>query len=251
MDDSLPIVSIITPAYRCRETIRDSYEAVKKQTFLSWEWIVVEDDSQDGTFEYLQELVSKDSRVTLLKTPRNSGAAVARNIGIERARGQYIAFLDSDDLWKPEKLERQISFMEKNGYAFTFTNFDFLLHNGKTLPHESTKSVITYKSLLVKNRIGCLTVMYDTGLIGKAYMPLDCELREDHGAWLDITRRGISAYLLSDSLSVYRIRSKSVSSHKFRMVKYQYRLYRRHEGFGIIKSLYYLFLCTLNRLFIK
>ena len=251
MSDSLPIVSIITPAYKCRETIRDTYESVKAQTFSSWEWIVIEDNSQDGTYEYLRGLLSNDPRLTLLRTDKNSGAAVARNLGIEKARGRYIAFLDSDDLWNPRKLELQLRFMEDNGHAFTFTNFDLLTKDGTIHHHECGKEVITYKSLLTKNRIGCLTVIYDVSIIGKVYMPLDCALREDHGAWLDITKRGIDAHLLKECLSVYRVREESVSSRKFRMAKYQYRLYRRHEGFGVIKSLYYLALCTLNRLFIK
>lgn len=244
-----PLVSIITPAFNCEKTIKETYESIKNQTFESWEWIVVEDHSKDDTFEYVKELIKDDSKVVLLRTDKNSGAAVARNIGIEKAKGKYIAFLDSDDLWKKEKLSHQIQFMQENNYFFTFTNYDLLYSCGKIKQHRIKYSIITYKQLLKSDHIGCLTVVYDSEILGKVFMPLDCEKREDHGAWLDITKRGIDAYRLDEYLSVYRIGEKTVSSSKFKMIKFQFKLYRKHEKFNYLKSMWYTLICCFYKLF--
>lgn len=246
-----PIVSIITPAYNCINTIKETFESIKAQSFCLWEWIVVEDNSSDGSFDYISKLVGTDKRVKLLRTPINSGAAVARNIGIEKASGRFIAFLDSDDLYKPEKLEKQIYFMQKNDFAFSFTDYDVLLKNGTIKQHRIKRSKIDYKTLLKSNYIGCLTVIYDAKKLGKIYMPIDCEKREDHGAWLDIVRDGTCAYRLNESLSIYRLVGSSVSSNKAKMMKYQYRLYRNHERFSVLKSCFYVVLCSLHKVFNK
>lgn len=244
-------VSIITPAYNCKKTIKETYESIYAQTFSDWEWIVVDDHSNDGSFEYIKEITAGDNRVLVLQTPQNSGAAVARNLGIEKACGRYIAFLDSDDLWKKEKISHQIKYMQENNYFFTFTNYDLLYSNGKIKQHCVKYDVITYRTLLKSNHIGCLTVVYDSEALGKVFMPLDCEKREDHGTWLDITKRGTSAYRLDEYLSIYRIGEKTVSSNKTKMMKYQYRLYRKHEKFSVIKSVWYTFICSINKLLKK
>lgn len=246
-----PEVSIITPAYNCKSTIEETYKSILSQTFSSWEWIIVEDHSKDHSYEFISEMVKKDQRVVLLRTEKNSGAAVARNIGIEKASGRFIAFLDADDLWKEDKLEKQIKFMKDNGYVFSYSDYYLLYDNGKTIEYKSKRNISTYKTLLKSNDIGCLTAIYDSELLGKFYMPIDCEKREDHGMWLDITRSGVIAHKLPELLATYRLNNQSVSSNKTRMAKYQYRLYRRHEGFNVIKSFWYLLLCSLNKIFKK
>lgn len=244
----MAIVSIITPAYNCKKTIKETYDSILAQTFSDWEWIVVDDHSNDGSFEYVKEITAGDNRVLVFQTAQNSGAAVARNLGIEKASGKYIAFLDSDDFWKKDKLSHQIQFMEENNYYFTFTNYDLLYSNGKIKQHRVRHDIITYKMLLKSNHIGCLTVIYNSETLGKIFMPLDCEKREDHGAWLDIVRTGVNAYRVDEYLSVYRIGEKTVSSNKTKMMKYQYRLYRKHEKFGAIKSLWYTLICSVNKI---
>ena len=246
-----PLVSIITPAFNCENTIKETYESIKNQSFYSWEWIIVEDHSNDNSFTIIKDIVKNDKRVIFFQTSKNSGAAIARNLGIRNAKGRYIAFLDADDLWEKEKLISQITFMEKNNYPFTFTNYDLLYCDGKIKKHRIKKDVVTYNQLLKTNYIGCLTVVYDTSILGKIFMPLDCEKREDHGAWLDITRKGINAYRLDEYLSIYRVGNESVSSNKAKMIKYQYRLYRKHEKFCAIKSLWFTFLCSVNKVFKK
>lgn len=243
-----PIVSIITPAYNCASTIKETYLSIKAQTFSSWEWIVIEDCSKDNTYESIKEIADEDSRVVFLKTNVNSGAAVARNIGIEKANGRYIAFLDADDCWDSTKLEHQIEFMQNNNISFSYTDYRVLFADGMTKDYRPTKTRVGYKDLLKNCDIGCLTAVYDSKLLGKRFVPLDCEKREDYGLWLDITRDGIYAYKLGEVLATYRIVANSVSSKKHRMLKYLYRVFRKHEKFGVFKSLNHLFIYSLNRL---
>lgn len=244
-----PIVSIITPAFRCSNTIKDTFDSIVAQSFTDWEWLIVEDCSCDGTYEFIRELALHDKRIKVFKTSQNSGAAVARNVGIDNSNGKYIAFLDADDLWKPNKLKNQIDFMENNKYAFTFTDYVLLFKNGKIKNHKINKNCVTFKDLLKRNFVGCLTVIYNVERIGKIYMPLDCEKREDHGAWLDITKKGVNAYKLNEYLSMYRIGSNSVSSNKIKMIKFQYLLYKKHLNFNTFKSFWFTFICILNKLF--
>ncbi|MGM9814106.1 MAG: glycosyltransferase family 2 protein [Candidatus Enteromonas sp.] len=243
------LVSVITPAFNCEKTIEETYQSIKNQSFSSWEWIVIEDHSNDHSFSLLQTLASADDRIVLLRTETNSGAAVARNLGIQRAVGRYIAFLDADDLWDPNKLSHQISFMEESQIAFSFTNYNVLSSDGETKHERVKKDRLDYRMLLKRNYIGCSTVIYDSSKSGKVFMPEDCEKREDHGMWLDLTRMGVAAYRLDEYLATYRLSNNSVSSKKIKMIRYQYRLYRKHEKFGPMKSFYYLILVILKKIF--
>lgn len=243
-----PIVSIITPAYNCAATFEETYLSVKNQTFSLWEWIVIEDCSKDNSYELIKSIADKDSRIILLQTSKNSGAAVARNVGIEKAQGKYIAFLDADDCWDEDKLEKHLSFMKTNNYSFSYTDYRLLLPNGKTKDYRPKKTKVGYKDLLKNCDIGCLTVIYNAEKLGKSFIPLDCEKREDYGLWLDLTRNGTYAYKLGEVLATYRVATNSVSSKKHRMLKYLYRVFRKHEKFGVIKSLFYLFIYSINRM---
>ncbi len=250
MKDSF-LVSIITPVFNSSKTIEETYLSIQSQTYSNWEWIVVNDCSTDNTLEVVKKLVVDDKRIKVVSLKENSGAAVARNKGIELAQGRFIAFLDSDDLWKKDKLEHQISFMLNNNYSFTYTDYYIFFPEGKRKMYKSKKKFVTYKSLLYSNMIGCLTVMYDASIIGKQYMPLDAEKREDHAAWLDLVKLSKKAFRLDEVLSEYRVGNTSVSSNKFKMIKYQYRLYRIHEKFNPFKSLWYTFCIMFNKVFRK
>lgn len=245
------LVSIITPAYNCSKTILETFESIKKQSYSNWEWIVIEDHSSDDTFVMLSKLAKENPRITLLRTPQNSGTAIARNIGIDNAKGRFIAFLDADDLWKQDKLEKQIKFMLENDVAFTYSNYDVLSEDGTTSSFKPKRQYADYKSLLKRNDIGCLTVLYDLEKVGKAYMPLDAQKREDYAAWLDVTKRGIKAVKINESLAIYRLGNSTLTSNKKKMIKYHYRIYRYHEKMGFLKSLYYLFVFIINKRFTK
>lgn len=247
----MPLVSIITPAYKCKDTFADTFNSIISQTFSNWEWLIVEDNSNDGTFDFIKNLIKNDKRIKLYQTQKNSGAATARNVAIQNAIGKYIAFIDADDLWLPNKLEKQLAFMQENSCLFSCTDYDLLYENGKRSSYKLKKNRFTYRNLLTANAIGCLTVMYDSEKIGKVFMPLDCEKREDHGAWLDITKKNIVAYKLPECLSIYRVSNSSVSASKIKMFKYQFQLYRKHEKFGILKSFWYTCLLSLKKIFSK
>lgn len=245
------LVSIITPAYNASKTLNETFESVLSQTYDAWEWIVINDCSKDDTKDVLENLAKKDSRVVVVNLDKNGGAANARNVGIKLAKGEYIAFLDADDAWKNNKLEKQINFMEENGYDFTFSNYDVKYPDGKIILFAPKHDFVTYKMLLKTNCIGCLTVMYNCKNLGKKYIPMDATKREDHAYWLDITKSGTKAYRLNESLACYRVGEGSVSSKKFQMFKYQYKMYRIHEKFNPFKSLHYTLVVTFNKIFKK
>lgn len=248
---SAPLISIITPAYNCASTIEDTFSSIQSQTYKNWEWIIVNDCSTDNTLKVIEKIANTDHRVHIINLGMNTGAAVARNKGIEFAKGRFIAFVDADDLWKPEKLEHQIKFMMDNSYSFSYTDYYIFFPNGKRKIYRTKKTYVTYKNLLKSNMIGCLTVMYDASLLGKQFMPTDSPKREDHAAWLDLIKVTKKAYRLGEILSEYRVGVKSVSSKKTQMIKYQYRLYRKHEGFNPIKSWWYTLCVIFNKAFRK
>lgn len=245
------VVSIITPLFNSSKYLEETYKSVINQTYKDFEWIVVDDKSTDDSYLLANKLAQKDSRIKVLQVKENGGAAKARNLGIKNANGRFIAFLDSDDMWMPDKLEKQIDFMLKNNYAFTYSNYEVLNKNGSKVLFNPKKSKTDYKRLLKTCDIGCLTVIYDTEQLGKVYMPEDTPKREDYATWLDITRSGVIAYKLNETLATYRLSDNSVSSKKFSMLRYHYNVYHKHEHFGVLKSFWYLGIHSFNKLFKK
>ena len=156
------LVSIITPIYNSEKYVDSCINSVLKQTYSCWEHILIDDCSSDNSNTLIKSFQFKDSRIRYYRLHENSGAGIARNKGIELAQGNYIAFLDSDDQWYPEKLEKQLNFMQNNNYHFTFTDYDIVDEEGQKLSkYIKCKSRVTYSSALLKNPIGCLTVIYD------------------------------------------------------------------------------------------
>lgn len=232
-----PKVSIITPAHNSEFFLRQTIESVLSQTFTNWQLIVIDDCSTDSTVEIVEEYCKKDERVKLIKCAQNGGAAVARNIGIEAAIGQYIAFLDADDVWRPNKLECQVSWMEKEDWAFTFTAYEKMAEDGNTIGIIGVPPVVGYRTILKGNVIGCLTAMYDTKKLGKVYMPL-IRKRQDWGLWLKILKETQYGYGLSEPLAKYRIRTDSLSSNKKDAARYSWRLMREIEGLSRLRATY-------------
>jgi len=234
------MVSIIIPSYKSKRFISETIDSVLTQTYQNWEMIIVDDCSPDDSNALIEEYCQKDTRIKLIKLEKNSGPAVARNKAIEEAEGRYIAFLDADDLWISNKLEKQISFMTQNNYELTYTNYETMSEDGENLNNiVVSPEKINYKELLKSNKIGCLSAIYDTKRIGKVYMPL-IKKRQDYGLWLKILKKVDYAYNVNEILATYRIMSNSVSSNKIDLLKYNYALFREHEKFSVIKSLYYL-----------
>lgn len=229
------LVSIIMPSYNTGKFIAESIESVIHQTYHNWELIVVDDCSTDNTDEIVG-LYLKDSRIKYLKNEINSGAAVSRNRALREANGRWIAFLDSDDLWTPRKLEKQIAFMEKNKYSFSYTNYIEIDEESKRRGVSVTGPFrITKRGMYCYCWPGCLTVMYDASIVGKIQIP-DIKKNNDYAMWLKIVEK-VDCYLLDEVLAKYRRRTGSISNHGyFKLIQWHYKLFRKVEEKSILAS---------------
>ena len=232
------LVSIITPLYNSAHYIRKTIDSIINQTYHNWELLVIDDCSSDNSVEIVEKFSKLDSRIKLIKLDNNSGAAVARNRGIQEAKGRFIAFLDSDDTWISDKLEKQIKFMLTNDYAFTYTVYHKVNEHGEYLSTVNIPERISYNELLKTCVIGCLTAMYDTETLGKITFPL-IRKRQDFALWLKILKKVPFAYGLDEDLASYTVRNDSISANKFKAAQYNWYLYRKIENLSLIQSLYY------------
>ncbi|UFH59369.1 glycosyltransferase family 2 protein [Sulfurovum mangrovi] len=233
------LVSIITPSYNSEKFIAQTIEAVLDQTYNNWEMIIVDDQSTDNSVKLIDAYAQKDTRIKCIVLEENSGPAVARNRAIEEAQGRYIAFLDADDLWMPQKLEKQIAFMQKENIALSYTGYYRFEQSKDQIKDEITVPLkVDYHELLKQNIIGCLTAVYDTGILGKVTMPL-IRKRQDFGLWLKILKEVPYAYALQEPLAYYRIHTDSISSNKIITSKYNWKLYREVEKLPWYKAVYY------------
>lgn len=244
------LVSIIMPAHNSSHFIREAVNSIKAQRYKSWEAIIVDDYSTDNTYSLLEEMAHQDCRIKVLRTTQNSGPAMARNLAIAHAEGRFIAFLDSDDLWAPDKLEKQIAFMKRKGAALSFTAYEKIDESGTITGRVvSAPDGIDYRGLLNANIIGCLTAIYDTEITGKVFMP-GISMRQDYGLWLKILKTGHVAYGLNQPLAYLRKRKGSVSSNKLVATLYVWKLYREVEKLSVLRSGYH-FVNYAYRAFIK
>jgi teichuronic acid biosynthesis glycosyltransferase TuaG len=234
-----PLVSVITPSHNAAVVLERAVGAVALQTMPALEHIIVDDGSDDGTVELLQEL-SRDLPHLRYIRQRRQGAGMARNLGIEAAEGRYIAFLDSDDLWLPRKLESQVSFMEERECVFSYGDY---LVQGRDKDHVRgtfrTPSQLTHQDLLRGCPIGCLTAAYNQEALGKAYMPRAAR-GQDWALWLSLTRDGTPAMRYPGTEAVYHRGRGSLSANKLSKSLDMYRIYRQQERIGAIRTLGYL-----------
>ena len=230
--------SIITSSHNSSAFVSETIESVLNQSLSDWEMIIVDDFSSDDSVQVIQSFVEIDSRIKLIQLGINSGAAVARNIAINVSKGRYIAFLDSDDIWLPDKLEKQLAFMRANNYPFIFAAYDKIDVNGNVFGHVGVPDKVSYFDLLKMCSIGCLTVMYDTEYFGKVTMPL-IRKRQDLGLWLMLLKKTDYAFGFNETLAQYRVHTDSISSNKASAAMFTWRLYREVEGLNLIKACYY------------
>ena len=231
------LASIIMPSYNTAPYIKETIQSVLDQTYTNWELIIVDDCSTDNTEEVLATI--NDSRIRYFKNEKNSGAAVSRNKALREAKGQWIAFLDSDDLWMPEKLEKQINFMKKNRYSFSYTNYEEIDVDGnKTGIKITGPKRITKTGMFNYCWPGCLTVMFDADKIGLIQIE-DIKKNNDYAMWLKVCQKA-DCYLLDEYLAQYRNgRAGSVSTHSIKtMIGWHYKLYYEAENMGITRSLF-------------
>ena len=211
--------------------------------------IIVDDCSIDDTKDVVESYTAKDGRIRYHLLEVNSGAAVARNKAMEIASGKYMAFLDSDDLWSIEKLERQIAFMKKNDYSFTCTAYEQIDENGKSLNKViKTKVKTNYEGVLLTCPVGNSSVIYNTEKLGKFIVP-NIRKRNDDALWLQILKKEKYIYGMPDILMQYRVRSNSISSNKLTLIKYHWFLYREIEHLSVTKSVFHVFLWVLLKVF--
>ncbi len=238
------LVSIITPSYNTAKFISETITSVLAQTYTNWELIIVDDCSTDDTDAVVRPYLA-DDRIRYIKNEKNSGAAVSRNRALREAKGKWIAFLDSDDLWLPEKLEKQIAFMEQNNCRFSYTNYIEIDENSE----ENGRSVtgpkkITRHGMYNYCWMGCLTVMYDAETVGLIQIA-DIKKNNDYAMWLKVCKKA-DCCLLDEVLAKYRKRSGSISNHGYtKLIKWHYKLYREAEGRTPLASV----VLTLRNLF--
>ena len=241
-------VSIIMPNYNCEKFIKDTIESVINQTYSNWELLIVDDCSMDNSVEIINNYCEQDERIKLFINDENRGAAASRNWALREAEGKWIAFLDSDDLWLPEKLEKQLAFMVNNSYHFSYTAYEHINEQNEPMniivigPKKVTK-----KKMFRYCYPGCLTVMYDSTDIGVVQIPDEIANGEnDYAIWLKIAKFH-TCYYLKEMLSLYRVRGNSLShkSNKLKLMKNHYKLFRLSE----CQSVFIALLCTIRNLF--
>ena len=226
------------PAYNASITIEASVRSLQSQSYINWELLVADDSSSDDTASIVAKLAKSDSRIHLIAMTQNSGGpAIPRNVATRHARGEYIAFLDADDQWFPEKLLEHVNFMKTMGAALSCTGYKVEDTNKKYCGSLNPPAILSYVDLLKVNNIGCLTAMYDARILGKRYFPV-CG-NEDYALWLSILREGFKAYGLRKCLACYRLSPGSVSSNKIRLIPFFWNIYRNRENFSFFVSIFF------------
>lgn len=230
------LVSIVMPSYNTGRFITETINSVLNQTYKNWELIIIDDCSSDSTDEIIKNI--DDNRIVYMKNEVNSGAAVSRNKALKEARGKWIAFLDSDDLWKEDKLEKQIKFMKSNDYYFSYTNYIEIDENSNPNGKRITgPKKITKIGMYNYCWPGCLTVMYDAKYVGLIQIE-DIRKNNDYAMWLKICKKA-NCYLLNEDLAMYRKREESISNHSYTsLIKWHYKLYKEAEHQNVICSLF-------------
>lgn len=236
------VVSIVTPVYNTEKYLRDCIQSVINQTYPYWELILINDCSTDNSQKIVDEFARLDTRIISIENEVNLGSGQTRNKGIERARGRYLCFLDSDDRWKSNKLKDQIQFIESNNYPFIFSSYDFIGSDGNQIkpPKIVTTQPVDYDFLLKRTEIFTSTVMIDLHQTGRFLMPHH-RRKQDYGLWLSILKSGQLAYGMEDILAEYRLREGSATSKKWTLIWKHIVFLRETQKFGWFQSLFYTF----------
>ena len=251
------LVSIITPIYNCEKYISKTLDSVLSQTYGNWEMLLVDDCSPDASASIVMQYQAQDSRFKYIKLPQNAGAAVARNVGLEKAQGRFIAYLDADDIWMPTKLERQLDFMIKNDVVFSCCDYEKIENDGTSLNKVvHMPRTITYNQLLRNTIIQTVGVIVDTKYVSRDLLIMPNIRRgQDSATWLQILRNGVKFVGQNEVLAQYRRVPRSLSSNKFNAMKRTWNLYRKVEKLSILRSVWCLFgwawHASLKRIYIK
>lgn len=240
MKKELDLVSIIIPVYNAEIFLEDTIDTIEKQTYTNWEALFVDDCSKDKSCEIIEKYQKDDNRIKLIKNKENSGAAISRNNGIKKSKGRYLCFLDADDKWNSQKLEKQIKFIEEKDCEFSFTGYEFADENcnpnGKIV---NVPNKISYHQALKNTTIWTSTVMFDMQKLSKEdiYMP-NVKRGQDTATWWKVLKKIDYAYGLNETLSYYRRTNNSLSANKLTALKRTWNLYRNVEHLNIFSSIY-------------
>lgn len=235
-NQNLELISIITPLYNAEGFLKATFKSVLCQTYLNWEWIIVDDKSTDGSLKLARKL-AVDNRIKVMSLEVNSGAAKARNKGLDNAKGDYIVFLDADDEIDQKFLEVQLDFIIDHGPIITG---GYRRRTPNSISNFIPPYETTYKSILKGNPLSCLTTMYDFRVFHDHRFKEDLNKHEDFLFWIDMLKQGYKAYGNSEVIATYNLHEGSKNISKKKLVKPMYNLYRKELGFGIFKSYYYL-----------
>lgn len=234
------LVSIIMPVHNAERYLEEAIRSVMEQSYPYWELLVVDDASTDTSMDIANRLACEDERIKIHTNPTPTGyPATPRNLAVDLAKGRYIAFLDSDDVWLPGKLEHQLPFFNESGkIAVVFSDYEKIDENSERENRVvKARKITDYKKLLLGNVIGNVTAMYDTHRVGKVYFP---KVRhEDYAMWLSILKRGYIARNTCAIMALYRVTGNSVSAHKLHLLSWQWSIYRDVEKLGILRSAFY------------
>ncbi len=241
------LVSIITPCYNSEKYIKQMIQSVQIQSYINWELIIVDDASTDKSYLIIAEYMKTDTRIKCIQNIKNIGVSKSRNKAIEEAKGEYIAFLDADDIWLEHKLRKQLSFMQKNNILLSYTAYYTMGQDGQILKYFKVPSKVNYTDMLKTSTIGTLTTIYNAKKLKKFYMQTIGH--EDYIMKLEILKKIPYAKGINEPLAHYRIYKKSLSSNKLRTAKWQWHIYRNIEKISFIRSVYYFLHYTYNGFF--
>lgn len=237
-----PLVSVIMPCYNAERFIAQSIESVIAQTYQNWELLITDDCSTDNSTEIIETYCAKDKRINLLKSDRHNGIGGTRNLSIIRAKGRFIAFLDNDDLWTSDKLEKQVGFMLEKHVGFSYACYELIDNEGNNKGKIiKTAGIVDYNKYLKNTIIGCGTVMIDRELVGDFRMPKN-DTSDDMALWLNLMRKGFNAFPIDEVLQKYRVTGNSASSKKFKAARDVWQVYRINENLPMFKSMF-CFIC--------
>lgn len=242
-----PLISVVMPAYNCEKTIGQAVDSVIAQTCPNWELLILDDRSTDGTAQLIEALQGKDERIRAFHNEQNQGVGNTRNRGVELAKGDWIAFLDSDDMWMPEKLEKQLALLDQNENAqLLFTGSGFMNESGEALAYVlHVPPRIDRKRLLRQNLVSCSSVLVKKEQMLQHPFPAQSDMHEDFAVWLQILREEEYACGVDEPLLIYRLSASSKSGNKLKAARMNWNTYRR-SGLGLFSSLYYMGCYAVN-----
>ena len=247
----MDLVSVIIPYFKKKDTISASINSVLDQSYKNLEIIIVYDDECKNDLELIKDVQKKDKRISIILNNKQMGAGESRNIGVDNCKGKFIAFLDADDLWKQDKLIKQINFMKLNNYEVTHTSYSIINKKKEVISNRKARNFLELKDLLKSCDIGTSTVVIKKNLIKDDIKFASLTTKEDFVLWLKLLKKNIKIYGLNETLTFWQKSKSSLSSSVLQKIVDGFRVYNKHMNFNYIKSIYYLLCLSLNFLLKK